>query len=196
MIGFIFRRSRGTWFVRTHFWAHFPGLEPRLRLKPGFGGQNSITQWFFTNQSLAEEVQLPQPVFHFGFNRSDMTWAGYRLYVNITIVEKLLNIIRTTQNENVFAIFVGQHYKLCGFPSILDLYMDGITKDLFSGYSGYKWYSMGGPKWWTNLESNPGHLHDPKSNALPTKPCIIEFAPWLRLCESEGKILLSPLTSL
>jgi len=72
-------------------------------------------------QGFSKQVQLTLPFFHSRLDWTDVSGASNGGYVDVTVIEELLYIIRTSQDKHVLGILVGQDGELSDFPGVLDL---------------------------------------------------------------------------
>ena len=74
------------------------GAEDALEIEP----RSLAVEPFF--ERLAEEVELPLHVVDAGFDRSHVARAADGRHVHLAVVQEHLDIINTTENENIFGL--------------------------------------------------------------------------------------------
>ena len=74
-----------------------------------------------TYQSLAKQVELFDPVVDAALDWANVPWARDRWYVDVTVVEQHLYVVRTAEDERVLVVLVRQHDKFHDLPCVLHL---------------------------------------------------------------------------
>ena len=76
----------------------------------------------YTYQCFIEEGKVPDPLINPGLDWSHMARAGDGGDVHLGVVQKDLDIVCSSQDEDVLGVPVGQDNKLCCLPCIFNLY--------------------------------------------------------------------------